>query len=266
MLAKDVTLPLPLSAVNQAFVLWSKTTDVAGGEFSDNETVLGEITSTTTVQFRSTFTTPLDIISWQVVEFTNAADINVQKGTTAMLGLTTSVTATLSPPVDENKTFVLAGFTTTGTGVDMGSRMLRAQLTDSTTITIERSVSGTPDDITEIFWQAIELKDKSTVVRGSSTFAVAAAQVNVPIAPHLDVSQSIAFGSVQSGAGQNLGRSPFWPTTSSGWAPSRWPCPTRSSRWTGTTPWRPPRSTGSSWSSNRMKRRGSFPGCTPATG
>ena len=208
-LAKNVTLPLTLSAVNQAFVLWSKTTDVAGGEFSDNETVLGEITSTTTVQFRSTFTTPLDIISWQVVEFTNAADINVQKGTTAMLGATTSVTATLSPPVDENKTFVLVGFKTTGTGVDIGSRMLRAQLTDSTTITIERSVSGTPDDITEIFWQAIELKDKSTVVRGTSTFAVAAAQVNVPMAPHLDVSQSIAFGSVQSGAGQNLGRSPY---------------------------------------------------------
>ena len=208
-LAKDVTLPLTLSAVNQAFVLWSKTTDAAGGEFSDNETVLGEITSTTTVQFRSTFSTPFDIITWQVVEFTNAADINVQKGTTAMLAGTTSVTATLSPAVDENKTFVLAGFMTTGTGVDMGSRMLRAELTDSTTITIQRSVAGTPDNITEIFWQAIELKDKSTVVRGSSTFAAAVAQVTVPIAPHLDVSQSIAFGSVQSGAGQNLGRSPY---------------------------------------------------------
>ena len=53
-LVKDVTLPLALSAVNQAFVLWSKTTDAAGARIQrQRNDPRAEITSTTNVQFRS---------------------------------------------------------------------------------------------------------------------------------------------------------------------------------------------------------------------
>ena len=116
-LVKNVTLPLTLSAVNQAFVLWSKTRcspDQANWDTDD--AIVGEITSTTNLQFRSNEAWG-NIITWQVIEFTNPADINVQTGSiTTMTGATTSVTATFSTPVDANKTFVLVGFRTTVTG------------------------------------------------------------------------------------------------------------------------------------------------------
>ncbi len=253
-LFKNVTLPLTLSAVNQAFVLWSKTTDSpAANSATPTKRSSGEITSTTTVQFRSN-----DAVPW-----TSSRGRSSSSPTPPTSTCRRAIDHDAGPdhighghlePAGRREQDLRSGRVQNNRHRRraIGSRMLRAQLTDSTTITIERSLPGTPDDITEIFWQAIELKDKSTVVRGTSTFAVAAAQVNVPIAPHLDVSQSIAFGSVQSGAGQNMGQvSVRGRRHHRRRAPPRWRCQRRSSRWTGTTPRRPRRSTGSSWSSNR---------------
>ncbi len=205
----NVTLPTPVAAVNQAFVTWSKTPAASDVIYDNNDPILGELTSTTNLQFRVNAANASHIIWWQVIEFTNPADITVQKGSvTTMTGTTTSVTATLSPPVDVTRTFVLVGYRTAGTGADVGSRMLRAQLTDSTTITIDRSISGSPDDITEIVWQAVELKDGSRVRQGSENFPTGVAQRIVPITS-IDLNRSVAFASVQPVGGQNMGRSPY---------------------------------------------------------
>ena len=208
------TVNVPISAVasvSQSFVLWSKTMAASDATWADDDAVVGEVTSTTNLQFRTAVATAAHTIAWQVVEFTNAADINVQKGSiTTMTGATTSVTATLSPAVDVSKTFVLVGWRTNGTGVDIGSRMLRARLTSSTTITIDRSVSGTPDDINEIVWQAVELKDGSRVWGGNASFAAGDSQVVAQFAaPRADMSRAVAFGSAQGGSGQNMGRSAY---------------------------------------------------------
>ena len=81
----------------------------------------------------------------------------------------------MSPAVDVDKTFVLVGIRTTdGTTADIGTRMVRAVLTNSTTITFDRAVGAVGSDITEIVWQAVELKDDSRVFRGSASFATAA--------------------------------------------------------------------------------------------
>ena len=62
--------------------------------------------------------------------------------------------------------------------------MLRARLTDSTTITIDRSTVGPPTvAISEINWQAIELTDKSVVVGGSSSFAAGVGHGQRPDGP-----------------------------------------------------------------------------------
>ena len=39
--------------------------------------------------------------------------------------------------------------------------MLRAQLTGASTLMFDRSISGAPDNISEIFWQAVQLNDGS---------------------------------------------------------------------------------------------------------
>jgi uncharacterized protein YxjI len=205
------TIDVPISSVgstSQAFVTWSKTPTATDGTFNADDSLLDELTSPTNLQFRVNSANAAHIIAWQVIAFDNAADVNVQSGTTSLLGTATSTTATLTPAVDVTKTFVLASYRTAGTGADIGARMLRAELTNSTTITFTRDISGTPDDITEITWQAIELDEGSSVQRGTQAFAAATAQQNVGINP-IDTNKAYAFGSVQAGSGQNMGRSNY---------------------------------------------------------
>ena len=141
------TINVPITAVasvSQAFVTWSKTPNDNGGTMSSDDPILCELTTTANLQCRVNGTNPNHIIWWQVVEFTNPADINVQKGSTSLLGTALSTTATLGTPVDVTKTFVLAGYRTAGRGADIGTRMLRARLTSSTTIEIDRSIYFSP--------------------------------------------------------------------------------------------------------------------------
>ncbi len=210
-LTKNVTLPLTLSSVNQAFVTWSKTPTNTDTTWDGNDYVLADITSTTNLQFRTDGIAATHTIAWQVIEFTDAADIGVQRGSVAMTTAQTSVTATLGTAVDENKTFVLVGLRTgASAAANVGAMLLRAQLTNSTTVTIDRSTVGGPAvAITEIAWQAIELRDASFVWSGNSSFAAGVAQSAVPLVPQVNVPRAIAFGSVQGGSGQNMGRSPY---------------------------------------------------------
>ncbi len=198
----------PVTALNQAFVTCSKAPYDTDTSWGSDDPVLAELTSTSNVQFRVDNDNSDHTIWWQVIEFTDAADINVQKGSiTTMTGATVSVTANLTPAVDVNSTFVLVGFLTPDTGSDVGARMLRAELTDATTVTIDRSIAGN-DDITEIFWQAVELKDGSVVQRGSENFPSGVAQRTVNIST-VDTARAVAFASVQPAGGQNMGRSSY---------------------------------------------------------
>ncbi|HTV62415.1 MAG TPA: autotransporter-associated beta strand repeat-containing protein [Verrucomicrobiae bacterium] len=199
---------LPLSATNQAFVLWSKTPDPAETAFTDCDPVVGQITSISNLQFRvTTAPSSAPVIAWQVVEFQNPAGIDVQSGTvTNMTGTNLLATATLATAVNTNSTFILAGYRTSGSGTSIGARLLRAQLTSANTITFDRSISGAPDDVSEIFWQAVQLNDGSTVQSGSANFPAGVAQTNVTLAS-LNTNFAAAFASVQPVGGQNTGRS-----------------------------------------------------------
>jgi len=193
----NVTLPTPVAALNQAFVIWSKSPKANDGTYDQNDPIVGELTSTSNLQFRvnSSDLNTRHEISWQVIEFTNSADINVQKGTTSLTSTSPdplSVDVTLGTPVDVNRTFVLVGHTaTTWNGNPIGAKMLRARLIDSNTIRIDRSNSAI--DIPEIVWQAVELKDGSGVLRGSESFITTEGQRVVPLGGTIDTNRSIAF-------------------------------------------------------------------------
>ena len=172
----NTTINVPLAAltsVNQAFVTCSKTPDPTETTFSDSDPVVGELTATTNLQLRvSSAPSAGPVISWQVIEFLNPASLDVQKGSvTNLTGTNLVATATLAAPVNTNSTFLLAGYRTSGSGTSIGARLVRAQLTDASTVTFDRSIAGVPDDISEIFWQAVQLNDGSAVQRGSVNFA-----------------------------------------------------------------------------------------------
>ncbi|HXI28300.1 MAG TPA: hypothetical protein VNG89_07755, partial [Vicinamibacterales bacterium] len=205
------TVNVTISAVTmaQSFVLFSKTAIAGEAEWSNNDSIAGDLTTTTNLQFRIAASAN-HIVSWQVVTFTSAADINVQRGSvTTMTGATTSATATLTA-VNTRKTFVLSSWRTSGTGADIGSRLVRTQLTNSTTLTFDRSATGSPDSIEEIAWQAIELKDNSTVWTGTANFASGASQATAVLgSPDVNVTRAIGLISGQGGNGQSMGRSPY---------------------------------------------------------
>ena len=94
-------IDVPISAVgavDHAFVTWSKTPlDNHTNNFDGDDPTIGELTSTTNLRFRVTTARSGMTISWQVVEFTNAPDVRVQKGSTALTGGALSVDVTLAP-------------------------------------------------------------------------------------------------------------------------------------------------------------------------
>jgi hypothetical protein len=205
--AVDVAIT-PVASTSQAFVLWSKTPNSGDGAWGPDDQVLADLTANDTLQFRTAQGNAAHTIAWQVVEFTHPSYAHVQRGSTSITGTSLSTTVTLPTPVDVGRTFVLVDFRSSGSGNDIGARLVRARLIDSTTIVIDRSVSGTPDPIEEIVWQAVELKDGSRVQHGTEPFAAGVAQRIVDIDP-VDVARSAAFGSVQVGSGQNTGSSPY---------------------------------------------------------
>jgi len=208
MSATTVNVPITaVSSMSQAFVLWSMTPAGTEVDHDADDAIVGDLTSTTNLQFRTGSAANSHAVYWQVVEFTNAADINVQRGSTSLTGTALSASVTLPTPVTTGRSFLLSSFTTTGSGTDMGARLLRAQLLNPNTLAFDRSISGTPDAMNEIAWQVVELKDGSSVQAGTDNLASGTAQVTRSIV-QVDLTRAIAFCPVQAG-GQSMGRSAY---------------------------------------------------------
>lgn len=196
-----------VNSLTSAFVTWSKLPNPTSSTWGGNDPLVGELTSTTNLQLRQDLADATSTIYWQVIEFTDPTKINVQKGSTSLTGTATSTTATLATPVDPARTFVLAAARRPGGGGgDIGSGMVRARLTNATTITLDRS--ATNYNITEISWQAVELRDGSTVQSGSATLTTGVATATAALTT-VNSSRTTAFLSTQTGGGQNGGRTPY---------------------------------------------------------
>lgn len=208
----SVDVPITaVAALGRAYVTASKTPNPADTNFDFNDPNVVDLTTTSSLQIRhGPGSSSGHVTWWQVVEFTNPADVNVQRGTTSLTTPALSTTATLGTAVNVNKTFVLTTYTTAASGASalIGPKMLRAQLTNSTTLTFDRGATDPAMDMPEIGWQAIELKDTSTVQRGSQNFTAGAAQRATAISS-VNTQRSVAFASVQPVGGQNMGKTPY---------------------------------------------------------
>ncbi|MDH3452227.1 MAG: hypothetical protein OEN20_07375, partial [Gammaproteobacteria bacterium] len=203
--ATTLNVPIsPVSALAQAFVTWSKTP--AGGDLAidADDPVIVDLTAVNNLQIRTAQANPAHVIWWQVVEFTDPADIRVQRGSTAMTGTSTQVSQNIAT-VALGSSFVLAGFNTSGSGNDIDTRTLSAEFQNASRIRFRREDSG--DDITEIAWQVVELLDGTTVERGTANFNAAQTVRTSPFSG--DVTRAVAFASVQAAAGQSLGRTRY---------------------------------------------------------
>jgi hypothetical protein len=147
-------------------------------------------------------------IWWQVVEFTNASDISVQRGVTSMASGSSSVAPTVTA-VDQKRSFALVDFASSGSGAAIGQRALRARITADNTLTIDRSVTGVA--VEDIAWQVVELKDGTRVQSGSAAFASGGGGdiVNATLTMPVDTTRATGFASVQYGGGAAMGSTSY---------------------------------------------------------
>ncbi|MBD3298684.1 MAG: hypothetical protein GF341_08525, partial [candidate division Zixibacteria bacterium] len=204
----SATISPALNSVDQAFVTWSKTPNNVDNSYGSDDAIVGDIISTSSVEFRFNSAGTNQTIWWQVVEFTDPADINVQRGSTSLVGTATSTNVTLSSGVDLSSSFALIGYRSNGDGADIGERLMRARLTATNTLTIDRSTIGSNQAIDEITWQVIELTDGSTVQSGNLNLSSGVSQTTIPISS-VDLNRTIAFASGQPSSGQCMGRTPY---------------------------------------------------------
>ena len=200
------TIDVAITAVNSitaAFVTYSKTPASTDTSYNNNDPLIAELTTTSNLEIRIDSAASTHTIYWQVIEFTDPTMINVQKGTTSLTGATTSTTATLGTAVNTTHTFLVVSTHSSGTGTDIGSGQVRGQLTNATTVTLDRSAANY--DVTEISWQAIELNDGSTVQAGTTTLGSGTATTTATLTA-ITLARTSAFASTETGGGQTAGR------------------------------------------------------------
>lgn len=130
--------------------------------------------------------------AWQVVSFDDPADIDVQTVTGTLAIGESSAILTIPTPADPSTTFLLTGATTTSSGVDIGERLIRTHLVDSTSIEVSRGVAG---DAISVSVQVVTLLDGSTVQHGTVDLLSGFPATTVAIEP-VDATRSTPISTV----------------------------------------------------------------------
>jgi hypothetical protein len=194
------TVDVAISAVNLAktFVLISATT-ASGTDNRDEEfTPTAQLTSTTNLQLTRSRTGIAFTVAWQVIQIDSAV---VQSGAATIAPGTNSITATLSPPIDINRTFLV--FTANG-GSQVNGREARylttGYVSDATTLTFARAASpGGANRGVNIQWFAVRMTDGTTVQQIPALFSTTdpnTTTVDFLLGQAIAINRSVPFLSV----------------------------------------------------------------------
>lgn len=198
----NISLTTPVASTNQAFVTWSKTPTRSDSVWSSDDPIAGYLSSSGNVRFRASGGNGNHTVWWQVIEYTDPADISVQTVFTSMTGNQTNRNISISS-VDLSRSFVLASFRSGGSGSDIDERMMSAEFNSNNQVRIRREGSG--DDLDEVILQVVTLND-GTAVQGGVTRIRAGQSSASDSLSAITVANAIAFGSVQPSSGQAMGR------------------------------------------------------------
>ncbi len=215
-----------VAAVNQAFVLWSKTPNSADTQYGVNDPGVAEITTTTNLQFRVNTADATHTIAWQVVEFTNPLDISVQKGNIATMAAGTASVTVAIAAVNPARSFLLINYQlgAANSGGSEGIYLLRGRLTGCAAtcnqVTVDRSVTGLA--IPQISYQVVTLNTGASVQTASTNFPIGTATLSPALSPTIDTTRSYALLSTQGGGGQNVGRTTMAAPTAQSLGASTW--------------------------------------------
>lgn len=193
------TMNVPINPVDltKTFVLISDLH--SGGTYNASTFTRARLTSSTNLELSvlGTTTTSPDIVEWQVVEIQSGA--SVQSGLVSFGAAASIVTVPIST-IDPATSFLVFNYrSATGTGSNIGQKMVRGQITSSTQLTFDRASTGQAIDIA---WYVVSWTDGTTVQRGATSFTSIQTGSNVLINP-VNPSRAITFsGTNLSAIGQ----------------------------------------------------------------
>ncbi|MGI9610820.1 MAG: CSLREA domain-containing protein, partial [Acidimicrobiia bacterium] len=172
------------SDLTKSFPMISST--ATGTVFSNNDFVRAELTSATNLRL-SISALGTNVVKWQVVTYNDAS---VQSGSVAFASGDASKTATVTT-VDTSKAWLLYSLdTATGTQSNIGQKLVRGQVSDSTTLTFDRSNTGQTMNLT---YYVVEFTDTTEVQHGTVPFLTADSTKNVAITS-VDPTRAIGVG------------------------------------------------------------------------
>ena len=164
------TFPVTLATavdLTKTFALISTVTSSTSRNRDEEFTPTAQLTTGTNLQLTRSRTGISLAVAWQVIQIESAS---VQSGFLNMAQGNTTATATLNPPVDTARTFMV--FTANGGSAINGveSRyQTTGVITNSTTLTFARAVSGGGGNDVNIAWFAVRMTDGTTVQGGTNT-------------------------------------------------------------------------------------------------
>ncbi|MDH3605688.1 MAG: hypothetical protein OER12_01690, partial [Acidimicrobiia bacterium] len=193
--AATVNVPIAAVDLTKSFPIVSMRT--GGSVFSDDDFLRARLTATDTLEL-STFGLNANVVEWQVVQYDGAS---VQSGDLSFASGDSSRNATVTS-VDTSKSWLIYSYRTNFSATqNIGEKLLRGTVADSTTLTFDRSVSGTTNDLS---WYLVEFTDATTVQHGSVAFGSSDTLKDVTITA-VDPANSISVGGYQ----MTGGRSPY---------------------------------------------------------
>lgn len=199
-----------VGSAGDAFVTYSKTPLTGDQTYGENDPLVGELTSSTNLQFRTTTVVAGHNVYWQVVAWDDGTKISVQRGSTAAFtGTTTSVNITLGSAANTAKSFVLVNETLQAAinADDLGSGYVRGRLTSGTNLALDRGASS-GYSLPEVFYQVVTLNDGSSVQAGTNTLGVGTLSANATISA-VTLARSTAFTGGQFGGGLGAGSTSY---------------------------------------------------------
>jgi hypothetical protein len=199
----NVTLGTPVDTT-KSFPLISYRS--AGTNFNCNDFVRAKLTTGANLQLSSDVTNcgvvATSVVEWQVVQY---QDASVRSGDVAFAAGSTVQTANLAPGVNTAKSWLVYSYEGTPDATpNVGLYLVRGLVTNPTTLTFDRSNSGTVS--LTLTWYLIEFTDSTTVQSGTQAFPTGVAANNVTLPLPAPTGNSLAVG---GGDYQRGGRSSY---------------------------------------------------------
>ncbi len=194
----STTINVPLTSVDLSKSFPIVSLRVGGTVNSDDDFVRAKLTSSTNLQLTFDEVRSDGVVEWQVVEYNDA---QVQSGDVSFTPGESPKTASISS-VDTGKSWLIYTYQTNVVSQsNIGEKLVRGVITNSTTLTFDRDQTATTMGLT---WYLVEFTDGTTVQHSSESFTSTETQRDVTISS-VDTNLAIAAG----GYCMRGGKSPY---------------------------------------------------------